>query len=76
MYAYKKSGKNAKALSPVVASIILISVTVAVSVVITAWMGGMTVDLTGNAEQASIANIAFVGPNTINVLVQNSGPQL
>ena len=73
MNIYRKSRKNAKALSPVVASIILIAVTVVVSVAVTAWMGGMTIDLTGNAEQASIANIAFVGPNTINVLVQNSG---
>jgi len=27
----------------------------------------------GNAEQASIANIAFVGTNQIQVMVQNSG---
>jgi flagellin-like protein len=70
---FRKFKKNAKALSPVVASIILIAVTVAVSVVVAAWMGGMTIGLMGNAEQASIANIAFVGTNTISVLVQNSG---
>ena len=72
---YRKFRKNAKALSPVVASIILIAVTVAVSVVVAAWMGGMTIGLMGNAEQSSIANIAFVTgtPDTINVLVQNSG---
>jgi flagellin-like protein len=50
---FRKFKKNAKALSPVVASIILIAVTVAV--------------------QASIANIAFIGTNQIDVLVQNSG---
>jgi flagellin-like protein len=70
---FRKFKKNAKALSPVVASIILIAVTVAVSVVVAAWMGGMTIGLMGNAEQASIANIAFIGTNTIDVLVQNSG---
>jgi archaeal type IV pilus assembly protein PilA len=70
---FRKFKKNAKALSPVVASIILIAVTVAVSVVVAAWMGGMTIGLMGNAEQASIANIAFTAPQTINVLVQNSG---
>ena len=70
---YRKIRKNAKALSPVVASIILIAVTVAVSVVVAAWMGGLTIGLMGNAEQASIANIAFVGTNQIDVLVQNSG---
>jgi len=70
---FRKFKKNAKALSPVVASIILIAVTVAVSVVVAAWMGGMTIGLMGNAEQASIANIAFIGTNQIDVLVQNSG---
>lgn len=72
---FRKFKKNAKALSPVVASIILIAVTVAVSVVVAAWMGGMTIGLMGNAEQASIANIAFVDDttDTIQVLVQNSG---
>ena len=69
----RKLKKNSKALSPVVASIILIAVTVAVSVVVAAWMGGMTIGLMGNAEQASIANIAFVGTNQIDVMVQNSG---
>jgi len=68
----RKIKKNSKALSPVIASIILIAVTVAVSVVVAAWMGGMTIGLMGNAEQASIANIAF-GTNQIDVLVQNSG---
>jgi flagellin-like protein len=72
---YRKFRKNAKALSPVVASIILIAVTVAVSVVVAAWMGGMTIGLMGSAEQVSITNIAFVSgtPDTIQVLVQNSG---
>ena len=72
----RKLKKNSKALSPVIASIILIAVTVAVSVVVAAWMGGMTIGLMGNAEQASIANIAFVpGPptDTIVVTLQNSG---
>jgi len=69
----RKFKKNAKALSPVVASIILIAVTVAVSVVVAAWMGGMTIGLMGSAEQVSITNVAFPNANTIQVLVQNSG---
>lgn len=70
---HRKFRKNAKALSPVVASIILIAVTVAVSVVVAAWMGGMTIGLMGNAEQVSITNIAFNGTSsTISVMVQNS----
>ncbi len=43
----RKIKKNSKALSPVVASIILIAVTVAVSVVVAAWMGGMTIGFHG-----------------------------
>ncbi len=69
----RKFKKNSKALSPVVASIILIAVTVAVSVVVAAWMGGMTIGLMGSAEQISISNVAFPDANTIQVLVQNSG---
>lgn len=70
---YRKFRKNAKALSPVVASIILIAVTVAVSVVVAAWMGGMTIGLMGSAEQMSITNVAFPDANNIQVLVQNAG---
>ncbi len=71
----RKIKKNTKALSPVVASIILIAVTVAVSVVVAAWMGGMTIGLMGNAEQATITNIDFTGAATgqITVTVQNTG---
>jgi flagellin-like protein len=74
-YNMRKFRKNAKALSPVVASIILIAVTVAVSVVVAAWMGGMTTGLMGNAEQGTITNIAFSDPNqeTLIVTVQNTG---
>ena len=75
---YRKLRKNSKALSPVVASIILIAVTVAVSVVVAAWMGGMTIGLMGNAEQATITNLGFsnvagVGADTITVSIQNTG---
>jgi flagellin-like protein len=69
----RKIKKSSKALSPVVASIILIAVTVAVSVVVAAWMGGMTVGLMGSAEQVSITNVAFPNTNTIQVMVMNAG---
>ncbi len=55
----RKIKKNSKALSPVVASIILIAVTVAVSVVVAAWMGGMTIGLMGSTEQATVTNVAL-----------------
>jgi archaeal type IV pilus assembly protein PilA len=73
MKSFRTIKKNAKALSPVVASIILIAVTVAVSVVVAAWMGGMSVGLMGNAEQATITNLAFVSSTQINATIQNTG---
>jgi flagellin-like protein len=77
MNTYRKLKKSTKALSPVVASIILIAVTVAVSVVVAAWMGGMTINLMGTAEQGVITNLEFTdggtGDDTIIATVQNTG---
>jgi flagellin-like protein len=73
MKSFRNIKKNAKALSPVVASIILIAVTVAVSVVVAAWMGGMSIGMMGNAEQATISNVYFSGGNTIAVTISNTG---
>jgi flagellin-like protein len=70
---FRKFKKNAKALSPVVASIILIAVTVAVSVVVAAWMGGMTIGLMGNAEQVSVTNYAFSDATHVTLNVRNTG---
>jgi archaeal type IV pilus assembly protein PilA len=69
----RKIKKNAKALSPVVASIILIAVTVAVSVVVAAWMGGMTIGLMGNAEQVSVSNAQFTTDSSVTLTVRNTG---
>lgn len=71
----RKFKKNAKGLSPVVASIILIAVTVAVSVVVAAWMGGMTIGLMGNAEQVSVTNYSYDASNSTKVIinVRNTG---
>jgi flagellin-like protein len=69
----QKFKKNSKGLSPVVASIILIAVTVAVSVVVAAWMGGMTIGLMGNAEQVSITNYQFSATDTVVLNVRNTG---
>lgn len=73
---FRKFKKSAKALSPVIATIILIAVTVAVSVVVAAWMGALTIGFMGNAEQASITNVAYnpaAGTTSVLVTVQNSG---
>jgi flagellin-like protein len=63
--------KSRKALSPVVASIILIAVTVAVSIAVAAWMGALTFQFT-NTEQIQITNMSF-GPSSIAVTCNNTG---
>ncbi len=63
--------KSRKALSPVVASIILIAVTVAVSIAVAAWMGALTFQFT-NTEQISITSVTF-GTNSILVIANNTG---
>ncbi len=70
---FRKFRKNAKALSPVIATIILIAVTVAVSVVVAAWMGALTIGFMGNAEQASITNTSFTSDTIVVLTVQNTG---
>jgi len=65
--------KSKKALSPVVASIILIAVTVAVSIAVAAWMGALTFTFMGT-EELKITNIEFLtGGTQVNVTMQNTG---
>jgi flagellin-like protein len=74
MKTLRKIRKNAKALSPVVASIILIAVTVAVSIAVAAWMGALTVGFMGSSS-LTITDVAFTegNPGSIVVDVKNSG---
>jgi archaellum component FlaF (FlaF/FlaG flagellin family) len=45
-----------------------------VSVVVAAWMGGMTIGLMGNAEQVSITNYSFDATGTaVTIDVRNTG---
>jgi flagellin-like protein len=71
-----KRQKSRKALSPVVASIILIAVTVAVSIAVAAWMGALTFSFTAT-EQVNITNMTFtVGSATtghILIVANNTG---
>ncbi len=59
MNTIRKLRKNAKALSPVVASIILIAVTVAVSIAVAAWMGALVVGQMAT-EELKITNCEFL----------------
>ena len=67
--------KSKKALSPVVASIILIAVTVAVSIAVAAWMGALTIGFMGSSS-VTITNVQFVNGNGnqyIDVSLKNTG---
>jgi flagellin-like protein len=65
----KNFRKSRKALSPVVASIILIAVTVAVSIAVAAWMGALTVGFMGT-EEVKITSMTFtVGDATTGRIV-------
>ena len=69
--------RSRKGLSPVVASIILIAVTVAVSIAVAAWMGALTFSFMGSSS-LTITNVAFsgasgAGANNIILTVKNTG---
>ena len=70
----KNFRRSRKALSPVVASIILIAVTVAVSIAVAAWMGALTVGFMGS-NSVTVTNVNFVAgsPNVIDVSLKNTG---
>jgi len=72
MKTLRKIRKNAKALSPVVASIILIAVTVAVSIAVAAWMGALTVGFMGSSS-ININDVAFTGTDGVTLSVKNTG---
>jgi flagellin-like protein len=69
----KRLLKSRKALSPVVAAIILIAVTVAVSIAVAAWMGALTFSFMGGTENARISYVQWPDANTIYVTVENQG---
>jgi len=71
----KKLFRSKKALSPVVAAIILIAVTVAVSIAVAAWMGALTFGFMSGSEQVKIISVQFAGTTNknITVTVQNTG---
>jgi flagellin-like protein len=70
----RKLLKSKKALSPVVAAIILIAVTVAVSIAVAAWMGSLTFTFMAT-EELKITSVTFpsTGNTTITVNVMNTG---
>ena len=72
----KNFKRSKKALSPVVTSIILIAVTVAVSIAVAAWMGALTIGFM-DTEQLKITDVQFTGTTeddkAIVISVKNQG---
>ena len=68
----KNFRKNKKALSPVVASIILIAVTVAVSIAVAAWMGALVIGQMAT-EEVKVTNVEFVSATEAKVTAKNIG---
>ncbi|MCW4035497.1 MAG: hypothetical protein NWF03_09055 [Candidatus Bathyarchaeota archaeon] len=76
----RKLLKNKKALSPVVAAIILIAVTVAVSIAVAAWMGSLTFTFMETEElkistgtlnaTAQSASLFIVNSGTVDITVE------
>jgi flagellin-like protein len=69
--------KSEKALSPVVAAIILIAVTVAVSIAVAAWMGSLSVGFMDATDEVAITGVDFTPGDAVSgsivVYVTNSG---
>jgi len=69
----RKLLKSKKALSPVVAAIILIAVTVAVSIAVAAWMGSLTMNFM-ETKELTVTEMTFDATNNnMTVYVTNSG---
>jgi len=68
----KKLLKSKKALSPVVAAIILIAVTVAVSIAVAAWMGALTFTFM-KTEELKITSVTFTDLSTPIIHCTNTG---
>jgi flagellin-like protein len=67
----KNFARSKKALSPVVASIILIAVTVAVSIAVAAWMGALTIGFM-QTEEVKVTGVNFAGGKCV-ISVANQG---
>lgn len=68
----KRLFKSRKALSPVVAAIILIAVTVAVSIAVAAWMGALTFTFM-QTEELKILSHSWSSTTYIDLTVKNTG---
>ncbi|MGA9387528.1 MAG: archaellin/type IV pilin N-terminal domain-containing protein [Candidatus Bathyarchaeia archaeon] len=65
--------RSRKALSPVVASIILIAVTVAVSIAVAAWMGALSFSFMGTGESLQVGTPYAWNSTSVTITVTNTG---
>ena len=65
--------KSRKALSPVVAAIILIAVTVAVSIAVAAWMGALTFTFMQTEELKIVSRTWDASNNYMDLKLRNTG---
>lgn len=63
---------NSKALSPVIATIILVAVTVAIAIAVAAWLGALTFTYT-RTEQLTITNVTYNNNSQVTFSIANSG---
>ena len=73
----RKMFKSRKALSPVIASVILIAVTIAVAIAVAAWMGALSIGFMGSSS-VTITKVDFVkdtagSTKNITLTVKNIG---
>ena len=68
----RKLWRSRKALSPVIAAIILIAVTVAVSIAVAAWMGALTFTFMGY-EEITISTLDWTPNYAFTINVNNTG---
>ena len=72
--------QNKKAMSPVVASVILIAVTVAISLATAGWLGALTTHYTGTTaitvNDAQFTGISGQSTNTIVLSLKNTGTRM
>jgi flagellin-like protein len=68
----RKLLKSRKALSPVVAAIILIAVTVAVSIAVAAWMGSLTIGFM-DTKELKITEVTYETNGNITITLTNPG---
>ena len=69
----RKMFKSKKALSPVVAAIILIAVTVAVSIAVAAWMGALTFTFMKTEELKVQSHTWATNRTSISLTMKNTG---